>query len=68
MRTGGLELRQQNGVWGIYDGEEAVFGFGDLEVTDSFIGQDEATDDWGRAPHLCSGAGKRWAGDKYLSQ
>ena len=66
VRTGGLELRQQNGVWGIYDGEEAVFGFGDLEVTDSFIGQDEATDDWDAHRTYAQAQVSALGGDKYL--
>ena len=66
VRTGGLELRKQNGVWGIYDGEEAVFGFGDLEVTDSFIGQDEATDDWDAHRTYAQAQVSALGGDKYL--
>lgn len=66
VRTGGLELRQQNGVWGIYDGEEAVFGFGDLEVTDSFTGQDEATDDWDAHRTYAQAQVSALGGDKYL--
>lgn len=66
VRTGGLELRQQNGVWGIYDGEEAVFGFGDLEVTDSFIGQDEATDDWDAHRTYAQAQVSALGGDKYI--
>ena len=66
VRTGGLELRKQYGVWGIYDGEEAVFGFGDLEVTDSFIGQDEATDDWDAHRTYAQAQVSALGGDKYL--
>ena len=66
VRTGGLELRQQDGVWGIYDGEEAVFSFGDLEVTDSFIGQDEATDDWDAHRTYAQAQVSALGGDKYL--
>ena len=66
VRTGGLELRKQNGVWGIYDGEEAVFSFGDLEVTDSFIGQDEATDDWDAHRTYAQAQVSALGGDKYL--
>ena len=66
VRTGGLELRQQDGLWGIYDGEEAVFGFGDLEVTDSFIGQDEATDDWDAHRTYAQAQVSALGGDKYL--
>lgn len=66
VRTGGLELRKQNGVWGIYDGEEAVFGFGDLEVTDSFTGQDEATDDWDAHRTYAQAQVSALGGDKYL--
>lgn len=66
VRTGGLELRKQNGVWGIYDGEEAVFGFGDLEVTDSFIGQDEATDDWDAHRTYAQAQVSALSGDKYI--
>ena len=66
VRTGGLELRKQNGVWGIYDGEEAVFGFGDLEVTDSFIGQDEATDDWDAHRTYAQAQVSALGGDKYI--
>lgn len=66
VRTGGLELRKQNGVWGIYDGEEAVFSFGDLEVTDSFTGQDEATDDWDAHRTYAQAQVSALGGDKYL--
>ena len=66
VRTGGLELRKQNGVWGIYDGEATVFGFGDLEVTDSFIGQDEATDDWDAHRTYAQAQVSALGGDKYL--
>ena len=66
VRTGGLELRKQYGVWGIYDGEEAVFSFGDLEVTDSFIGQDEATDDWDAHRTYAQAQVSALGGDKYL--
>ena len=66
VRTGGLELRQQDGVWGIYDGEEAVFGFGDLEVTDSFTGQDEATDDWDAHRTYAQAQVSALGGDKYI--
>lgn len=66
VRTGGLELRKQNGIWGIYDGEEAVFGFGDLEVTDSFTGQDEATDDWDAHRTYAQAQVSALGGDKYL--
>ena len=66
VRTGGLELRKQNGVWGIYDGEEAVFGFGDLEVTDSFTGQDEATDDWDAHRTYAQAQVSALGGDKYI--
>ena len=66
VRTGGLELRQQDGLWGIYDGEEAVFSFGDLEVTDSFIGQDEATDDWDAHRTYAQAQVSALGGDKYL--
>lgn len=66
VRTGGLELRQQDGVWGIYDGEEAVFSFGDLEVTDSFTGQDEATDDWDAHRTYAQAQVSALSGDKYI--
>ena len=66
VRTGGLELRQQYGVWGIYDGETAVFSFGDLEVTDSFTGQDEATDDWDAHRTYAQAQVSALSGDKYL--
>lgn len=66
VRTGGLELRKQNGVWGIYDGEEAVFSFGDLEVTDSFTGQDEATDDWDAHRTYAQAQVSALSGDKYI--
>ena len=66
VRTGGLELRQQDGVWGIYDGETAVFSFGDLEVTDSFTGQDEATDDWDAHRTYAQAQVSALGGDKYL--
>ena len=66
VRTGGLELRQQYGVWGIYDGETAVFSFGDLEVTDSFTGQDEATDDWDAHRTYAQAQVSALGGDKYL--
>ena len=66
VRTGGLELRQQDGVWGIYDGETAVFSFGDLEVTDSFTGQDEATDDWDAHRIYAQAQVSAQGGDKYL--
>ena len=66
VRTGGLELRQQDGVWGIYDGETAVFSFGDLEVTDSFTGQDEATDDWDAHRTYAQAQVSALSGDKYL--
>lgn len=66
VRTGGLELRQQDGVWGIYDGETAVFSFGDLEVTDSFTGQDEATDDWDAHRTYAQAQVSALSGDKYI--
>ena len=66
VRTGGLELRKQNGVWGIYDGETAVFSFGDLEVTDSFTGQDEATDDWDAHRTYAQAQVSALSGDKYI--
>ena len=66
VRTGGLELRQQDGVWSIYDGETAVFSFGDLEVTDSFTGQDEATDDWDAHRTYAQAQVSALSGDKYI--
>ena len=62
VRTDGLELKEVN----IYDGEEAVFSFGDLEVTDSFIGQDEATDDWDAHRTYAQAQVSALGGDKYL--
>lgn len=44
--TGGLEVKEQNGQYVIADGDEVIFSFGDLEVLDSFTGENEQTDNW----------------------
>ena len=46
VKTGGLALKELDGEWCVADGDRKIFGFGDLDVTDSFTGEDEATDDW----------------------
>ncbi|MBR3750213.1 MAG: hypothetical protein IKK58_00405, partial [Clostridia bacterium] len=46
VETAGLELKQSGGQYVIADGDEVIFSFGDLEVTDSFTGENEATDNW----------------------
>ena len=66
VRTDGLELKEVNGVWGIYDGEATVFCFGDLEVTDSFTGENEATDDWDAHRTYAEAQVSALSGDKYI--
>lgn len=46
VKTGGLALKELDGEWCVADGDRKIFGFGDLDVTDSFTGEDEATDNW----------------------
>lgn len=67
IKTNGLELKQLNGQYVIADGETTVFSFGDLEVTDSFTGIDEATDNW--AEHITYAQGSIQTikeNDKYI--
>ncbi|MDO5311545.1 MAG: DNRLRE domain-containing protein, partial [Clostridia bacterium] len=46
IKTGGLALDEINGQYAITDGEKIIFSFGDLEVLDSFNGENEAEDNW----------------------
>ncbi len=56
IETGGLEVKEQNGQYVIADGDEVIFSFGDLEVLDSFTGQNEQTDNWDEHRTYASGS------------